>query len=343
MFPGFIGKEIQRINRNLLLLNVGLLSIPVAIGVLGWTYWGEFFGGAKLVASQDLIATPDKYIGRYIKVVGTSSTELGIQEITEKTSFAVIKSQDVSAKLVVIDLDKATDRHHALLVKVKNDDPVANSAIGTLENLPYYTIDQEVRSTIAKNSTLSVMLNSSSDYRTLGYVGLVVGVLSGLVGGAELYAWQQRRRDLTLHPLVKRLSKYGQAELVAQLIDQELNTSNLIVYPNTKITDTWLLQQDRFKLELAKLGDIVWIHLQVTTQKLNGIIPIGKNYAAVCHDRDGGKIEIPGKKSQVNELLEQLELRLPWAIVGYSDEIQSAWDKERADFIAIVDGNRQKI
>jgi hypothetical protein len=342
MFPGFIGKEIQRTNRNLLLFNAGLLSIPVAIGALGWTYWGEFFGGAKLVASQDLIAAPDKYIGRYIKVVGTSSTELGIQEVTEKTSFAVIKSQDVSAKLITIDLGKTANRRHALLVKLKNDDPIANSATGTLESLPHYTIDQEVRSTIAENSTLPVMLNSSSDYRTLGYVGLVVGVLSGLVGGAELYAWQQRRRDLTLHPLVKRLSKYGQAELVADSIDRDLNTSNPIVYPNTKITDTWLLQQDRFKLELAKLSDIVWVHLQVTTQKLNGIIPIGKSYAAICYDRDGTKIEMPGKKVQVNELLEQLELRVPWAIFGYSDEIQQAWEKERDDLIAVVDTNRQK-
>jgi sulfur carrier protein ThiS len=342
MFSGFIGKEIQRTNRNLLLLNAGLLSVPVAIGILGWTYWGEFFGGAKLVASQDLIAAPDKYMGRYIKVVGSGSTELGIQEVTEKTEFVVVKSKDVSAKLITIDLGKVSNRHHSLLVKLKNDTPLTNTAIGTLESIPLYTVNEEVKSAIAENSTLPAMLDSSSDFRTLGYVGLVIGLLSGLVGGFELYSWQERRRDLTLHPLVKRLSKYGLAELVAESIDRELNTSNPISYRKTKIADTWLLKQGTYGLELAKLVDIVWIHLQVTSHRLNGIIPIGKSYAAICYDRDGTKIEMPGKKTQVAELLQQLELRVPWAIVGHSDEIQQAWEKERADFIAIVDENRQK-
>jgi hypothetical protein len=341
MFSGFIGKEIQRTNRNLLMLNTLLLSVPVAIGILGWTYWDEFFGGVKLVASQDLIAAPDKYMGRYIKVVGSGSTELGIQEVTEKTEFVVMKSKDVSAKLITIDLGKVADRHHALLVKLKNEDLIANSATGTLQSIPY-DINKEVKSAIAENSTLPVMLDSSSDFRTLGYVGLVIGLLSGLVGGAELHSWQSRRRDLTLHPLVKRLSKYGLAELVAESIDRELNTSNPISYRKTKIADTWLLKQGTYGLELAKLVDIVWIHLQVTSHRLNGIIPIGKSYAAICYDRDGTKIEMPGKKTQVTELLQQLELRVPWAIVGHSDEIQQAWEKERDDFIAIVDENRQK-
>jgi Putative transmembrane protein precursor len=343
MFPGFIGKEIQRTNRNLLLLNAGLLSVPIVIGVLGWTYWGEFFGGAKLVASQDLIAAPDKYIGRYIKVVGTGSTELGIQEVTEKTDFVVMKSDDISARLITIDLGKIVDRHHSLLVKLKNDDPIANSAIGTLKSVPYYTIDAEVLSTIVTNSTLPVMIDSSSDFRTIGYVGLVVGVLSGLVGGFELSAWQERRRDITLHPLIKKLSTYGQAELVAQSIDRDLSTGNSIVFQKTKVTDTWLLQQGRYVLELAKLADLVWIHLQVTSHRLNGVIPICKSYAAICYDRDGTKIEMPGKKAQVTKLLEQLELRVPWAIVGHSDEIKLAWEKERNDFIAVVDEQRQKI
>ncbi len=341
MFSGFIGKEIQRTNRNILMLNTLLLSVPVAIGVLGWTYWGEFFGGAKLVASQDLIAAPDKYMGRYIKVVGSGSTELGIQEVTEKTEFVVVKSKDVSAKLITIDLGKVADRHHALLVKLKNEDLATNSVTGTLQSIPY-NLNEEVKSAIAENSTLPAMLDSSSDFRMFGYVGLVIGLLSGLVGGFELHSWQERRRDLTLHPLVKRLSKYGLAELVAESIDRELNTSNPIVYRKTKITDTWLLQQGTYGLELAQMVDIVWIHLQVTSHRLNGIIPIGKSYAAICYDRDGTKIEMPGKKTQVTELLQQLERRLPWAIVGHSDEIQQSWEKERDDFIAVVDENRQR-
>lgn len=108
MFQGFIGTEIQRTNRNLFLKSISILGIPVAIGMLGWnSYWGDFFGGAKLVASQDLIAAPDEYMGRFVKIVGTGNTNLELREITKKTTLAVIKSEEVS---INIKLFQASDR-----------------------------------------------------------------------------------------------------------------------------------------------------------------------------------------------------------------------------------------
>ncbi len=343
MFQGFIGKEIQRTNRNLLLKSLSILGIPVAIGMLGWTsYWGDFFGGAKLVTNQDLIAAPEKYIGRFVKIVGTGNTELGLQEVTEKTTLAVFKQQEVSAKMITIDLGATTERNHALLVKLKNDALITNTATGSIVSIPY-NIDREVQSIIEENSTLPVMLDSESDFRTFGYIGLVIATISTLVGGFELYGWKEQQRDNTLHPIFKRLSKYGQPEIVAQSIDRELTTSQILAYKQTKITDSWLIHQARLELGLGKLADIVWIYFQVTSHRINGIIPIGKSYKVICYDRNGSKLEIPAAKKQVMDIIEQLQLRLPWAIVGHTAEIELAWREDRSNFVAMVEEDRRKF
>jgi hypothetical protein len=51
-------------------------------------------------------------------------------------------------------------------------------------------------------------------------------------------------------------TQYGWTSRTSCSIDQDLNTSNPIVYQKTKITDVWLLQQGTYKLELAKLVEL---------------------------------------------------------------------------------------
>ena len=76
----------------------------------------------------------------------------------------------------------------------------------------------------------------------------VLGAIAGLAGGFELTAWVQQQQDIKSHPTFKKLSIYGQPEIIAQSIEQEINTSNVIVYKNTKITDAWLLHQAKHVL-----------------------------------------------------------------------------------------------
>jgi hypothetical protein len=345
MFQGFIGKEIQRTNRNLLVTSIGWLCIPVAIGALGWTsYWGDFFGGAKLVSNRELIAAPEKYIGRYVKVVGTGSTETGIEEVTKSTRFGFIKSENVSARIITIALSGSPGDNRAILVKLKNDATANNTVIGSIENIPYtYSENTEIKSVLDDKSALPVMLNAEDDFRLLGYIGLVIGLIGGLAGGSELAAWVQQQQDIKSHPTFKKLSTYGQPDIIAQSIDREINTSNVIVYKNTKITDTWLLHQHKHVLELGKLVDLVWIYFQTASRDIYGIIPLGTKYTVVCYDRNGDRVEITETKERVLTLIEQIHTRVPWAIVGYTDELELLWIKDRANFIAMVDKDRQNL
>jgi hypothetical protein len=343
MWQGFIGKEIQRTNRNLLLTNLGMVGIPLAIGVFGWSYWCGFFGGPKLVSNQDLISDPSRYLGRYIKIVGFGHLETGMQEISQRKSRSTgeVKSETVTARIIAVKLsgDKSnSDR--AIFVKLEHDAPAANAAAGTIESMSSF-VEQEIKSLPDRDLILPVVINAKTNFHHPGYWGLAIGSIGGIIGAINLSKWKQRQENTSLHPIVKKLSNYGMAEMVAQEIDREFDSQNIVVHKQTKISNNWLIQKQSFDLEVKKIVDIVWIYFQVTKHRTNGI-PTGKTFATICHDRHGEKVEIPGSEAEVMGLIEQIYTRVPWAIIGHTDEIKLAWEKDRANLISFVDEARQK-
>jgi hypothetical protein len=343
MWQGFIGKEIQRTNRNLLLTNLGLAGIPVAIGLCGLSYWGGFFGGPKLVSNQDLIAAPSNYMGHYIKIVGADNMETGMQEISQRKSkyTGAVKSETVTARLILLKLNGAKPENtRAILVKLENNDPATNTATGTVESMSSF-VEQELKSSPDRDFILPVTVNAKKDFHTPGYIGLAIGLTSGLIGAINLGKWKRRQENINLHPIVKKLSKYGQSEIIAHEIDREFDGQNVIVHKQTKISDSWLIQNQTFGVELKKIVDMIWIYFQVTKHRTNGI-PTGKTFAVICHDRDGETVEIPGSEAEVMSLIEQIYAKVPWVIIGHTDEIKLTWEKDRANLISFVDENRQK-
>lgn len=344
MWQGFIGTEIQRTNRNLLLANLGMVGIPIAIGVFGWSYWGSFFGGAKLVSNQDLISAPSNYIGRYVKVIGSAHMETGMQEISQRKSkyTGEVKSETVTARIIALKLSgDQPNSERAIFVKLQNEAPANNFATGKIESMSTF-LEQEIQSSPERDSILPVTLDTASNFHLPGYFSLAIGLTGGIIGAINLAKWKQRQNNHQLHPIVKQLGNYGDAAYLSQQIEQELNRPSVIVHKETKISDNWMFQKSSFGLEIKKMVDIIWIYFQVTSHRTNGI-PTGKTYTTICFDRNGGKVEIPGSEAQVMELAAQIHARVPWAMIGYSDEIKLAWEQDRVNLIAYVDDAHQEF
>jgi hypothetical protein len=344
MWQGFIGKEIQRINRNLLVVNLGLVGIPIAIGMFGLSYWGNFISGPKLVSNQDLLTAPSNYIGRYLTVVGTGNIETGMQEISQRKSkyTGEVKSETVSARLITLKLSgDRPNSDRGIFVKLKNDAPAANSVTGTIQPMPN-PIEQEIQSLPDRDSILPVVIDTVRNFYLPGYLGLAAGLVSGIIGAVNLTKWKQRQENINLHPIVKKLSKYGMSEMITQEIDREFASQNVIVHQQTKLSNNWLIKTEIFSVEIKKVVDIVWIYFQVTKHRTNGI-PTGKTFSTICYDRHGEKVEIPGSEAEVMGLVEQIHTRVPWAIVGYTDNIKLAWEKDRTNLITHVDKARQEF
>ena len=60
-------------------------------------------------------------------------------------------------------------------------------------------------------------------------------------------------------------------------------------------------------------------------------------------DRSGATLEIPAKEEEVKKILTEIMERIPWVIVGYSNDLQNILQKDRASFLAIIQQRREQI
>lgn len=89
--------------------------------------------------------------------------------------------------------------------------------------------------------------------------------------------------------------------------------------------------------------DILWIYLEVTQHRTNGI-PTGKTRAVVICTKNGGSNTIPsGSEQASDEIMKYIARQMPYIIVGFSDEIRDGYNKDRAGMAAYVEGRRQEF
>jgi hypothetical protein len=186
MTQHFSEDELKRAKRSQLQWGIGCLIASIAtIGVTGinskamsWSYWGDFFGGAELVSNQNLISEPNKYLGRYIKVVGSGNTETGLQSIEK------IKYKEYVSRVIAIKLSETSNRNNTLLVQLKDDVPVPvdNSVTGTILPIPSFRMDDTAKSLTMKKSILPIVLDTTSDFRGVGIVNLGFSLIFGVAG-----------------------------------------------------------------------------------------------------------------------------------------------------------------
>jgi hypothetical protein len=343
MQSGFIGKEIKRTNQNLFLTGVGMAGLPIAIGVFGFSYWMSFFGGPKQISSQELVTSPSKYLGQYVTVSGSENAETGWQQISQRKSkyTGEVKSESVSARFLAIKMPVDADQHRVLLAKIAPEASASNTVTGKIDGIPTL-VENELAGVPNRDKILPVMIDAQGNFYGLGVFGIIVGGISGIIGTCCLISLKQRQKKLGFHPIIKNLSKYGKAEVVAQLIDQEFNNQEVMVRNKTMISKSWLVQQESYETKFRQIKDIVWLYFQVTTHRTNGI-PTSTTYSAIFCDRYGNKTEVAGTEAESVDLVKHIYSLMPWAIAGHSDDVQRAWNKDRAALIAAVDKARQQF
>jgi Putative transmembrane protein precursor len=343
MQPGFIGKEIKRTNQNLFFTGAGMVGLPIAIGVFGFSYWMSFFGGPKQISSQELATSPSKYFGQYVTISGSDNVETGWQQISQRKSkyTGEVKSESVSARFLAIKMPISTNQNRVLLAKIAPEATASNTVTGKIDSIPSL-VENELTGVPNRDKILPVMIDAQGNFYGLGIFGIIVGGFSGIIGVGCLVSLKQRKENLGFHPIIKNLNKYGRAEAVAQQIDQEFNNQDVIVRNKTRISKSWLIQQESYETKFRQIKDIVWLYFQVTTHRTNGI-PTGKTYSAIFCDRYGNKTEVAGTEEESVDLVKHICSLMPWAISGHSDDVQRAWDKDRAALIASVDAARQQF
>lgn len=347
MLDGFIGKQIRRSNRNLFLANLGLLLVPLTIGFINPRYWYNFALGPFHSEHQTLLSIQDpEQIDKYfINIEGDKSFKTGLQEITKRVSKRTgsVKSETVSGEYIALVIDKKL-----LIVKAKTENAEHTKFTGELVNIPDNVQRDLISKAEAENPQLKGVfmpfILEENDFRFGGYLGLVVGLPCLVLSLWNLYKVYKRRANPEMHPIAKTLSQFGNSpEILAAKIDSEVQSeSNKYSLGLLKITPSWLFRQTRYGLDILKLEQIAWIYAKVTQHRTNGI-PTHKSYTAILLDRQGKSLEIPGKEQEINQLIEEIMQRVPWVIMGFSDEFQQIWNTDRSRMLEYLDERRQQV
>lgn len=342
----FVKKEIKRCNRNILISNIGLLLIPAAIFTIGGRYWYNFVFGPFPITVAELqeIQEPSQSLKYFVTVNGEQSVDTGFEQITQRKRGGTIVSSSVSAKVLALKVE-----NKILLVKANLSEQQATSFTGRLTKIPdkiqiELINNPEIKE--IKDLFLPFLLSTDTrdHFRVSGYVYLVTAFACIAISFWNLIKLGLQQGKLELHPLGKRLVEFGDFDVITNQINSQVAicSNNFVLGKKLIITNSWLIQRKFYHIDLLQLEQIVWAYQKVTRHKTNGVLT-GTNYSALVINKSGKNLEIPAtREEEVKAIITEIVKRIPWIIVGYTDDLQKTWQKDKALFCAIVQQRRQQ-
>jgi hypothetical protein len=334
----FLERQIRRSNRVLLVCSLVLAGGVAIYGGVEWRYFYNFFKGPFEAnsASLEIIQHPDEQLKYFVRLQGDDSSDTGIQEVEKETGGGSPDKETVTSKYSLLHLG-----NRLLIVKA------GPNQSGTLMQGALRQISPEEQSNVVApiikdvpevGPALLPMVLDTTDFRDSGWVAFVIGI--PLLGLAGWIYFNMRGREIAplTHPIMKAAARYGSIVDTAHQFDAELH-GNVTKMGRSTITASWVLLPSMLNLGICRIPDLVWAYKKVTKHSYN-YVPTGKTYAVIMYDRHGIPLELPGKEKDVEAMLETLAKRAPWAIIGYSDQLNQSVRTKWRGTVASVDARR---
>lgn len=317
-------------------------TLVLAVGILLATsdhrYIANFFGGPYQMAPADLdsignVAATPRYFAR---VKGERVIDTGIRQYTVHSRNGVETDRSESGAYRALVMGK---RFLVVRTTAATESDVAEGKLlPRPADFDAQLFDSEDMRSIRANF-YPFYLNSDA-FRRPGYVVIIVGILF-----LALFAWRalpswRALRDPSTHPLAARIATWGDPMGVAVAAEHEFDHPLLKAGGGWRCGDKYLIRSRFFSCEVLRMHDVVWGYKKITKHSVN-FIPTGKTYEAIvkCY---GGDAAIPGKEAGVNEVLQFLQQRAPWAVFGFSDQLAGIWNKQQVEFLKQVEQRRQE-
>ncbi|GEM_PF-2462650 len=175
-----------------------------------------------------------------------------------------------------------------------------------------------------------------------GYIALASLLVLALVlafffVGQALPAWKHLRSPAS-HPVIQRISTWPVNLAVAA--KREAHQPLYKGRNGWLVTNQFLIQNTFFTFNLLRLSDLLWAYRKVTQHSIN-FIPTGKTHEVilVCA---GGTVTIEGREATTKEILDFATQRAPWAVFGFSKELEKLFNKDPNAFCAAVEQKRKE-
>jgi hypothetical protein len=344
MASGYIEKSVRRASRNLLISSIIILGGVIGMAGLTWRYYLNYFAGPSATSVQEVVnARSADALTRYFvtlqgdRVVPTGFTHV-TKQVSKYTRREVSRSTDavylamlLGGRILLVKADKETEEMKVTGYLTDFDDNVDRQVVQRLRQ----------QAPPGRAADILPLMLDATGFRTRGTIGLVAFGLFGLIGALNLRACFRRRRDRTRHPIWQRLAKLGDAPRLAGQIDAEMAEGSSDLGGGLKLTRAFLLRPSAFGLTIMPFEHLVWVYKKVTKHK-KAFVTVSKTYDAVVIDRTREKLEVTMKELAVDNLIGALEERAPWVVIGWSAELERAWNKQPAEVIAFVDQRRRE-
>jgi hypothetical protein len=338
----WVENEARRANRNLLLVNGGMLAVIILIVAANYRYCANFVLGCQSISSAELAAltSPEQRWRNFVSVSGTKSVSAGYQDIVNHMENGRLVSTEIKDEYVYLRVGEKI-----LLVKA----PPGKEQLEYSGALEYTTdpVKQDVLRPLAAEDAdlareiLPFTLNAAN-YRSNGYTMLIIGLPLLALALWNCLKGMRRISEIQISPVWKHLAVYGNAEQLSQQIEAELQPAMIRKYGNLQIAQQWMVRRKTFSTWVSPIGDLVWVYKKVTKHSVN-FIPTGKTYSVIIVGRHRQRIEEQMKENAVNEMLADLAARVPWILFGFTQDLDKAWRKDPAGVIAAVDSRYQQM
>jgi hypothetical protein len=342
----YIGRQIRRANRNLVVINALLLAGVVVMFAVTATYWLNFLAGPFEMTRDEVVALPNaERLSRYYVHLDGDQVVPAIgrhieKEVDNRTKQE--KSRRVTAEFAALAMGEK-----ALVVKHDPGDLLDRSVTGKLVTTPTEVRGQIVQPIEQEEKQpglfLPVMLDATG-FRGPGYLMLGLGVPVALLAAWNLTRAASRNSDPEKHPVARRLLKYGVPGEVAEQIDAEVTAAgDAATVGSATFTKSWLLVPTTYGVTVRHLGEAVWSYKSTTQHRVNGI-PTGKTYAGVCYFADGTRETVSMKSERLAEtFVKAVWERVPWMFVGFDERLQKSWKKKRGEVLAALEARKQQL
>jgi hypothetical protein len=316
----------------------------LALAVFGLFAYGQsryianFFGGPYSLGAAELsaIANAAEAPRYFVRVTGSKVLDTGIQELTVRQRDGVETGRSVSAGYYALVVG---DR----LLVCKSRSGSKTTFEGQLAPMPL-ELDQHLFDSAdmkAIRHRFYPFYLDDEAFRVPGYWvlgGLAVFVLLLLAYGRP--AWRYLK-DPASHPLIHRVHSWGDPIGIAVAAERQARSPRVKGGGGWSVTDEFLVRSTFFSFDLLRLSDLLWAYKKVTKHSVN-FIPTGKTYEAIfaCY---GGTATVPGQEKTVDRALTFASQRTPWAIFGFSKDLERAFKTDAAAFSATVEKRRLEL
>jgi hypothetical protein len=288
-------------------------------------------GAAQLDSITDVTTTP-RY---YARVSGSRVIDTGLREYSVKSSAGVEESRSQSGAYYALVVGE-----RFLIFKTRDMRPpnvVQGRLVPWPDELEREMFDSKEMKELRPRFYSFYVQNGS--FQIIGYwmiAGVVVFAL--LLWWKGVPAWRHAREPAT-HPLVTRAQAWGDPLAVAVEAERDFDGPRFSS-GGWRVGGKYLIQSTLFTFDVLRLDDLLWAYKKVTKHSVN-FIPTGKTYEAIlaCY---GGIAVIKGKEKVVDTVLTFAQQRAPWAVLGYSAELQGLFTKKRQEFVGAVEQRRRE-